>query len=325
MKKAFTLIELLVVIAIIAILAAILFPVFAQAKTAAKKSVAISNQKQITTGMFLYTTDYDDTWARNDECVPYSSLNQNLNTAANNSATGQGCTPDGSTYFYNRVNHFSWHKWVGPYIKNIDLFWHPVKGRINMTDGFGCAGGYWEKCGQIFGSFALNTAVTGALNTYDNSVGASSSRIFRNSWTGGTQTNLAQPASTLLFAEASNPYTGILPHGVLTANYSDFSVTVYPAVLREHLVNDLYEGNGNSGTISGNAYLVQARTSAGGFTIGYADGHAKFMTAGEIISKTPTIAEYAPGTAMANGLATSTQRLATVNTNINYPLWGLSQ
>jgi prepilin-type N-terminal cleavage/methylation domain-containing protein len=44
MKRGFTLIELLVVIAIIAILAAILFPVFAQAKVAAKKSVAVSNQ-----------------------------------------------------------------------------------------------------------------------------------------------------------------------------------------------------------------------------------------------------------------------------------------
>ena len=45
MKKAFTLIELLVVIAIIAILAAILFPVFAQAKAAAKKTTSISNAK----------------------------------------------------------------------------------------------------------------------------------------------------------------------------------------------------------------------------------------------------------------------------------------
>jgi prepilin-type N-terminal cleavage/methylation domain-containing protein/prepilin-type processing-associated H-X9-DG protein len=60
MKRAFTLIELLVVIAIIAILAAILFPVFAQAKAAAKKSASLNNVKQIGTAMHLYITDYDD-------------------------------------------------------------------------------------------------------------------------------------------------------------------------------------------------------------------------------------------------------------------------
>ncbi len=60
MKRAFTLIELLVVIAIIAILAAILFPVFAQAKLAAKKTQAISNAKQVGTSMLLYTGDADD-------------------------------------------------------------------------------------------------------------------------------------------------------------------------------------------------------------------------------------------------------------------------
>ncbi len=58
--KAFTLIELLVVIAIIAILAAILFPVFAQAKVAAKKTVALSNVKQMATAAAIYTTDSDD-------------------------------------------------------------------------------------------------------------------------------------------------------------------------------------------------------------------------------------------------------------------------
>ncbi len=61
-NKAFTLIELLVVIAIIAILAAILFPVFAQAKAAAKKTQCVSNLKQIGTGFQMYMSDSDDVW-----------------------------------------------------------------------------------------------------------------------------------------------------------------------------------------------------------------------------------------------------------------------
>lgn len=59
-KKAFTLIELLVVIAIIAILAAILFPVFAQAKVAAKKTACLSNTKQYLMAVMMYMPDYDD-------------------------------------------------------------------------------------------------------------------------------------------------------------------------------------------------------------------------------------------------------------------------
>jgi prepilin-type N-terminal cleavage/methylation domain-containing protein len=62
MKRAFTLIELLVVIAIIAILAAILFPVFAQAKEAAKKTATLSQYKQIGTGTHIYISDNDDTF-----------------------------------------------------------------------------------------------------------------------------------------------------------------------------------------------------------------------------------------------------------------------
>ncbi len=59
-RSAFTLIELLVVIAIIAILAAILFPVFAQAKEAAKKTATLSNAKQLGTSVQIYLADYDD-------------------------------------------------------------------------------------------------------------------------------------------------------------------------------------------------------------------------------------------------------------------------
>lgn len=60
-RSGFTLIELLVVIAIIAILAAILFPVFARAKEAAKRTQSLSNLKQIGLAWLMYATDHDDT------------------------------------------------------------------------------------------------------------------------------------------------------------------------------------------------------------------------------------------------------------------------
>src|SRR5579862_1421030 len=84
-RRAFTLIELLVVIAIIAILAAILFPVFPQAKAAAKKSVALSNFKQITLASIIYQTDVDDhfpisSWSETFEnyAQPYDTNSQLL-------------------------------------------------------------------------------------------------------------------------------------------------------------------------------------------------------------------------------------------------------
>lgn len=60
LRRAFTLIELLVVIAIIAILAAILFPVFAQAREAGKRTVCVSNMKQMGLSLVMYATDHDD-------------------------------------------------------------------------------------------------------------------------------------------------------------------------------------------------------------------------------------------------------------------------
>lgn len=100
MKKAFTLIELLVVIAIIAILAAILFPVFAQAKIAAKKTQSISNIKQIGTGVNLYMADYDDT-------VPIHAYEMIGFLPAN-----------------LRQRH--WPENVQPYIKNWQMFRDPM-------------------------------------------------------------------------------------------------------------------------------------------------------------------------------------------------------
>ena len=100
-KRAFTLIELLVVIAIIAILAAILFPVFAQAKASAKKTASLSGMKQIALGLHMYSSDYDDV------AVPEYGFG----------------TPTDPNPYHNTMT------WVGrtyPYIKNRGIFWDKV-------------------------------------------------------------------------------------------------------------------------------------------------------------------------------------------------------
>src|SRR5882724_7377777 len=69
----FTLIELLVVIAIIAILAAILFPVFAQARDKARQAACLSNMKQMGMAQSMYTQDYDETFPKGFQRVPDGS------------------------------------------------------------------------------------------------------------------------------------------------------------------------------------------------------------------------------------------------------------
>src|SRR6266852_6634787 len=90
----FTLIELLVVIAIIAILAAILFPVFAQAREAARKTTCLSNLKQLGIGWTMYTSDYDE------QAVPWNLRFNNKNQ-----------------YDANGVS-LSWDRLIQPYIKS---------------------------------------------------------------------------------------------------------------------------------------------------------------------------------------------------------------
>lgn len=98
-RKAFTLIELLVVIAIIAILAAILFPVFAQAKASAKKIVDLSNQKQIITAITMYAADNDDCTCRTHHDLESGETIANL---------------------------YTWFQPLYPYIKNKDIFRDPA-------------------------------------------------------------------------------------------------------------------------------------------------------------------------------------------------------
>lgn len=103
-RRGFTLIELLVVIAIIAILAAILFPVFAKAREKARQTSCLSNLKQIGTSVMMYAQDYDETYP------------QDLTTSAPDQYPG------------------TWPNRVMPYVKNVQLFKCPSDGRVPYPD-----------------------------------------------------------------------------------------------------------------------------------------------------------------------------------------------
>jgi prepilin-type N-terminal cleavage/methylation domain-containing protein/prepilin-type processing-associated H-X9-DG protein len=94
-RAAFTLIELLVVIAIIAILAAILFPVFAQARDKSRQATCTSNLKQIGLAILMYVGDYDETlpWSANSATVPsnyywYQNLEPYIKSGVGQNANG---------------------------------------------------------------------------------------------------------------------------------------------------------------------------------------------------------------------------------------------
>lgn len=139
-KNGFTLIELLVVIAIIAILAAILFPVFAQAREKARQASCQSNLKQIGLAFKMYVQDYDERWLRGDPIDP------NANTPGKLGSNGQD---------------FGFSGWVSngliPYTKNQQIYICPSLNTNGFADPYSNGGDDTHNGKEQF-SYAFNYA-----------------------------------------------------------------------------------------------------------------------------------------------------------------------
>jgi prepilin-type N-terminal cleavage/methylation domain-containing protein/prepilin-type processing-associated H-X9-DG protein len=136
-RNAFTLIELLVVIAIIAILAAILFPVFAQARDKARGASCLSNTKQQGLAFAMYTQDYDET-------------------------TVMQYYGDWSPCCADRGGHYAWPKQLNPYIKNKQVFACPSLPTANW-DALKCA---YDPGGQCREAYDFPSVIGYGLNPY---------------------------------------------------------------------------------------------------------------------------------------------------------------
>jgi prepilin-type N-terminal cleavage/methylation domain-containing protein/prepilin-type processing-associated H-X9-DG protein len=172
-KRGFTLIELLVVIAIIAILAAILFPVFAQAREKARAISCVSNEKQISLGILQYVQDYDELWPIGD----------------------------------NNANWFApWPPEVMPYIKSLAVFNCPDDSRTGPAPGNSGGGGNWE---GVYISYAINGAYSDNWHWQSNpqgfiEEGVAYTYLGWNGWLLQTPINqnmVNLPADTILLSE----------------------------------------------------------------------------------------------------------------------------
>jgi prepilin-type processing-associated H-X9-DG protein/prepilin-type N-terminal cleavage/methylation domain-containing protein len=259
---AFTLVEILVVIGILALLAAILFPVFAQVRAKGRQSTCVSNLKQLSAGLQMYRQDYD-------EAFPYWDWDKSSRTGT--------VTP-------NRVESL-WFNAMYSRVNNSNVFMCPSASdqrTLRETDVFG-----WVDPDKF-----EDSGVVGPLRdkpvSYGMSEMLSKGTACRDKGNGPcTDGGLDRPAESLLLADCSQGLTNDLGERPDRSNSSDprhqFLITrvAFANAPEDCYVNPLRCGAARAGTLasfgaSAAEYRRQVRHQTGS-NIVFADGHAKWL------------------------------------------------
>ena len=263
-KKGFTLIELLVVIAIIGILAAMLFPVFARAREAARRAVCLNNIKQTVLGMLMYLNDYDETFPN----------------SATDDPTGVVTSWDSGGDYWKATAANPWlrmHVLIDDYIKDRDVWDCPSAKIMELARG-------------VNGPVALNDVDCLGVAITPNQW------PFPCDWAGvrlsiGVNRRVADkrlaniPAASryALTFDCTNPMGPSLSHVAFADNCAAAcmcpgSTWVYPIMWPSEIQA--------SGTVAGwQEWLEEnAMRHNGGSNIGFADGHARYFKGWAIIA-----------------------------------------
>jgi prepilin-type N-terminal cleavage/methylation domain-containing protein/prepilin-type processing-associated H-X9-DG protein len=257
-QTAFTLIELLVVIAIIAILAAILFPVFAQAREKARQTSCLSNIKQMGIGILMYTQDYD-------ELFPQAFTNANGQWLTNfwHMVPPEWSSDVGHPAVIN--SPFFWANSIQPYIKNYGIYvcpsgtpFRPAPARFTYNT---------PRVPPIPVSYTFN----GLLNTF-------------------SQAGVVAPASVPLVWEGRGKVQalgGALPNPILTCTDGNAPCVYRPCTQNPCTSSSQCPaGNGGRGGAFGVDGTVWVHNNGMNFL--FADGHSKWRRLGSQLSPANT-------------------------------------
>ena len=163
-KRGFTLIELLVVIAIIAILAAILFPVFARAREKARETSCLSNTKQIGLAIMQYVQDYDETYPDSSITCQDDPENAPLCNYANGYQGALHITAWGHRRYLDDGKTIGGHvKYLYPYIKNTQIFTCPSDPQVARWLAPNLASSYYMRHAIDTYAFSERTPVKMAI------------------------------------------------------------------------------------------------------------------------------------------------------------------